>query len=352
MTNEPPAPERREAAARHDFRRVHPRLRFGTASDRYAGWLGTVYPPDVWADRVTSRKKRLAGQTIEERLLPVESVEDFFLHFGVLELDFTFYRPLLEPSGKSSANLLTLQRYAEVAPANARFLLKAPQAFTARKLPRKAGGKLTFEENPDYLDASAFTERFALPAQDALGPRLAGVIVEQEYARVRESPPPEAFLTGLDRFFGDVPNNLAYHLEVRSPHLLVPQYFEWLEQKGLGFCFSYWTWLPPLREQWELAGERVLASHGEAVVRLMNPRGMSHDETLALAYPFDRPVEALAGTPEARAMVDEAAALAYRAIAADVTLNVVTNNRAWGSAPDLARAVADRFLDFAERRGQ
>ncbi len=351
----PSADPRRAAVERYDFRRVHPRLRRGTASDRYAAWMDTVYPRDVWADRVTVRRKRVGQTTVEERLLPIESAEDFFLHFGVLELDFTFYRPLLEPDGKPSSNLLTLQRYAEAAPPTAQFLLKAPQAFAARVLPRKTGGRLQFEENEGYLDAAGFTERFARPARKALGPRLAGVIVEQEYARVRESPPPEAFLTGLDRFFSDVPNDVPYHLEVRSPHLLVPPYFEWLEGRGLGFCFSHWTWLPPLQEQWRMAGERLLAARGpagpEAVVRLMSPRGMSHDESLALAYPFDKPVEALAGTPQARQMVDEAAALAFKAVAADVTLNVITNNRAWGSSPDLARAVAGRFLDFAERRG-
>ena len=30
--------ERRADAERVDFRRIHPNLRFGTASDRYAGW--------------------------------------------------------------------------------------------------------------------------------------------------------------------------------------------------------------------------------------------------------------------------------------------------------------------------
>jgi uncharacterized protein YecE (DUF72 family) len=341
---------RRAPVERYDLRRVHPALRFGTASDRYAGWMDKVYPRDVWADRVTSRSKKAGGASVEERMLPIESVEDYFLHFGVLELDFPFYRPLLEPDGKPSTNLHTLIRYAEAAPANARFLLKAPQAYTARLLPRKSGGRLAFEENPDYLDAPQFTERFVLPAHKALGPRLAGVIVEQEYTKVRESPPPEAFLNGLARFFDDVPNDVAYHLEVRSAHLLVPGYFELLRAHGLGFCFSHWTWLPPLTDQWHLAGG-LLPAHDEVVVRLMNPREMRHDEALRLAAPFDAPVPALSETAEARRMVDEVVALGVKAAEAGVTLNVIASNRAWGCAPDLARTVAGRFLDVAERRG-
>jgi uncharacterized protein YecE (DUF72 family) len=352
MPERPTTAERRADVARFDFRRLHPLLRFGTASDRFAAWMDQVYPRDVWADRVSTRSKKAGGETIEERLLPVASVEDYFLHFGVLELDFTFYRPLLEKDGRSSPALFTLQEYAEHAPANARFLLKAPQAFAARMLRRTVGGKPQFVENPDYLDAAAYTDRFLAPALDALGEsRLAGVIFEQEYTRVSESPPPEAFVGELDAFFADVPDTAQTHLEVRSPHLLVPPYFAWLESRGLGFVFSHWTWLPALREQWALAGQRFTAAGGEAVLRLVTPREMKFDRSLALAYPFDKPVPELAGTPQARQMIDEATALLYKAVEADVTLYAIASNRAWGNAPDLARTLASRFLDFAGRFG-
>src|SRR5690606_8002347 len=100
MSDSRPVSERRADVARLDLRRVHPLLRFGTASDRFAAWMGQVYPRDVWADKVSTRSKRAGEETFEERLLPVASVEDYFLHFGVLELDFTFYRPLLEADGR------------------------------------------------------------------------------------------------------------------------------------------------------------------------------------------------------------------------------------------------------------
>jgi len=344
--------ERRADVARYDFRRLHPLLRLGTASDRFAGWMGQVYPRDVWADKVSTRSKRAGGETFEERLLPVASVEDYFLHFPVLELDFTFYRPLLERDGRSSPALFTLQEYAEHAPASARFLLKAPQAFSARRVRRKVDGKLQFVDNPEYLDAAGYTDRFLAPALDALGAdRLAGVIFEQEYARRGESPPPEAFVAELDGFFSEVPDTTPTHLEVRSAHLLAPPYFAWLETRGLGFVFSHWTWLPPLKEQWLLTGERFTAASGEAVLRLMSPREMRFDRSLALAHPFDRPVPELAATPQARQMVDEATALLYKAVEADVTMHAIASNRAWGNAPDLARTLADRFLDFADRYG-
>ena len=338
--------ERRDALARYDFRGVHPRLRFGTASDRYAGWIGQVYP-QAWAETIQTRKKKVGGQSYDERMLPVASAAEYFEHFGVLELDFTFYRPLLEPDAKPSSNLHTLRQYADAAPAEARFLLKAPQAFSARVLRRGRG----FEPNPTYLDADGMRRLFLDPARELLGERLLGGIFQQEYSRVRESPEPEAFVAELDGFFRALPRDVPLHLEVRSEHLLTDAYFDWLAAEGLGFCFSHWTWLPPLKRQWEMTGRRLLPSSGEAVVRLLAPRDLSHEESYTLAYPFADAVPALSETPEALAMVDEATALAYHAVAEGVSLTVVAGNRAWGNSPKLAQAVAGRFLDFAAARG-
>ncbi|MEM6784828.1 MAG: DUF72 domain-containing protein [Bacteroidota bacterium] len=341
----PSIADRLDAVELYDFRALHPRLAYGTASDRYAAWIGQVYP-ETWEAEVTTRAKKLGGTSFEERLLPIASVVDYFQHFGVLELDFTFYRPLVTPDGEPSPNYHVLRQYAEHAPDDALFLLKAPQQFAARVLRRKGG----FVENETYLDPAGFEHQFAEPAFDLLGERLAGVIFEQEYARVRESPEPEAFVAELDRFFAEVPP-LPYHLEVRSPHLLTPLYADWLSSNGLGFVFSHWTWLPSIQAQWRLVGERFTSGDGEAILRLLNPREMKYAAAFAHAYPFTDAVPALAQTAQARTMVNEATALAYKAIEQGVTLFTIANNRAWGNSPKLAQALSRRFLDFADRYG-
>lgn len=325
---------------RFRFRTLHPNLRFGTASDRYAGWIGQIYPEDHYADRVSSRKRKLGGRSFEERTVPVESTADFFEHFGVVELDFTFYRPLLDPNGDPSSNLFVLERYAEHAPPHARFLLKAPQAYSARVLRR--GGQ--FVDNPDYLDADAYRRRFLEPASDLLDDRLVGVLFEQEYARVSESPSPDAFVAELDAFFA-ADGDAQPHLEIRSPHLLTDPYFAWLHDRGLGHVFSHWTWLPSIKEQWFRAGQRFSAANGEAVLRLLTPRKMRYADAYAEAYPFDRPVPSLSETPGARTMIEESVALAVKAIEAGATLNVIANNRAYGNAPALNQAIAFRYLE-------
>ena len=81
------------------FHRLHPLIRIGTASDRYAGWLGQIYSEERYKGRITRRHKVLRDSSLIEEVLPVDSVEEYFEHFPVLEIDFTFYRPLLDQNG-------------------------------------------------------------------------------------------------------------------------------------------------------------------------------------------------------------------------------------------------------------
>jgi uncharacterized protein YecE (DUF72 family) len=344
----PSVSERRAEADAFRFDPIHPNVRFGTASDRYGGWLGQIYPEDEYAGRISTRKRKLGGRSYEERRVPIESVRHYFEHFGVLEIDFTFYRPLREADGDPSSNYHVLSNYAEHAPDDARFLVKAPQMFFARSL-RRSG---EFIDNTDFLDRDAYLRTFHEPVQEILGERLAGVIFQQEYQRVSDSPPPEANVEEFDAFFRNLPDDeVQAHIELRSEHLLQPVYFDWLEERGLGHVFSHWTWLPQIRDQWRMSGERLTAANQEVVARLLTPRNTKYAEAYDVAHPFDAPVPEITDTQEAQDMVLDTTALTYRAEAENALLNVVANNRAWGNAPDLARTIAHRILDEEERRG-
>ena len=341
----PSIPDRRSAADNYDFRTIHPNVRFGTASDRYAGWLGQIYPEATYADQLSSRSRSLGGQTFQEQKVPIESVRHYFEHFQVLEIDFTFYRPLLE-DGEPSSSYFVLSNYAEHAPEDAAFFLKAPQMFFARSLRR--GGE--FVDNPDFLDADAYLDTFHEPALEILGDRLEGLIFQQEYQRVADSPESEENVRQLDDFFSALPDEPQCHIELRSSHLLTDLYFDWLDARGLGHVFSHWTWLPAIRQQWARCGERFSAADDEVVARLLTPRDMRYADAYAAAHPFDAPVPDLAETEQAHDMVLDTTALAYRAQAQSARLNVMANNRAWGNAPELARTIAHRILDEEERR--
>jgi len=328
------------------FDHVHPNARFGSASDRYGGWVGQIYPKETYATKISERKRRLGGEEYTERRVPISSVADYFDHFGCLEIDFTFYRPLLDDDGTPSNNYGVLQNYLDHAPDDAAFLLKAPQQYFARSLRR--GG--SFVDNDDYLDLDAYRRTFHEPALELVGDRLAGIIFQQEYRRVGDSPSPAANVDTMDDFFAPLGDDAQIHIELRSEHLLERVYFDWLEERGLGHVFSHWTWLPKIRDQWTMSGERLTAANQEIVTRLLTPRNEKYADAYAKAYPFDKPVPDICDTEGARDMVLDVTALVYRAEAQNALVNIVANNRAWGNAPDLARTISHRILDEQEKR--
>jgi hypothetical protein len=93
------------------FRNLHPQVFIGTASDRYAGWIGQIYSKDRYEGWITRRTKVIAGKTFIEEVLPVDSVGEYFEHFPVLEIDFTFYRLLLDQDGQHTQNYRVLENY-------------------------------------------------------------------------------------------------------------------------------------------------------------------------------------------------------------------------------------------------
>lgn len=341
----------RDRIDRYDFRALDPHLHFGTASDRYAGWIGQIYPPEL-ANHTKSRTRRLGGKKYEERTLPVASVEHYFEHFETLEIDFTFYRPLLEGDGEPSQNLHVLREYADHAPEGARFLLKAPEIFFAPTLRRRVEGKVRYVENEDYLDLDAYLHRFHEPAANMLGDRLAGVIFQQAYRRVQDSPPPAGNVEQLERFFGPIETEIPLHIELRSEHLLQPVYFDWLQERGLGHVFSHWTWLPMIREQWRKSGQRLTERHGHVVTRLLTLRDMKYADAYAKAYPFEKAVPELAETKQAHDMILDVTALAFQAMRQEKQLHIIGNNRAYGNSPDLCRAIAHRITDELVRQSE
>ena len=82
------------------FRELFQNISFGTASDRYAGWIGQIYSEGGSEKGITRRGHKVGDKNFNEETLPVESVAEYFEHFPLLEIDYTFYRLLLEKDGK------------------------------------------------------------------------------------------------------------------------------------------------------------------------------------------------------------------------------------------------------------
>lgn len=335
--------ERLENVRVFDFRKIHPLVRFGTASDRYAGWIGQIYD-SRWSSRTSTRRKKLGARSFKEGVVPTEAVREYFEHYSILELDFTFYRPLREADGTPSSNYRVIERYLDHSPPEARFLVKAPQLVCSPFL--RGVGK-----NTDYLNAEIYMRQFQEPLVELMERQLAGILFEQGYRSVKTSPPGDVVVERLDRFFNQIDRGPQVHLEIRSPHLLTPLYFDWLETTGLGFVYSHWTWLPSIKSQWKDSG-RFTAADSNVVLRLLTPRKMTYADAYALAHPFDKVVSELSEAYGALEMIDESVALTFKAIESGTTINVIANNRAWGNAPELSAEIAKRLLEFERRRKQ
>ena len=108
------------------FQDIHPNIYLGTTSDRYAGWIGQIYSKERYAGRINRRTNVVGGKKFIEEVLPIDSVEEYFEHFRVLEIDYTFYRPLTEPDGTPTQNYRLLSNYRQYIKEGDRLISKGP----------------------------------------------------------------------------------------------------------------------------------------------------------------------------------------------------------------------------------
>ena len=235
-----------------EFRGIHPKVFMGTASDRYKGWIGQIYSPGRYENRITHRTHKVGKESFKEEVLPVESVEEYFEHFAVLEIDYTFYRSLMDKEGKPTENYRVLMEYKKHLHKNDHLILKVPQVVFAQKI--RQGVK--YVANEEFLNPEIFIKQFYKPANDLLDSNLSGFIFEQEYQRKDERLPIAKIASALDTFFKEIPSDTRYHIELRTESYLTDPVFEVLEKHGVGQVFSHWTWLPTLKKQWLKSGFR------------------------------------------------------------------------------------------------
>jgi uncharacterized protein YecE (DUF72 family) len=317
------------------FRNLPQDILIGTASDRYAGWIGQIYTPGRYENGISRRSHKIKDNTFTEETLPVESVAEYFEHFPILEIDYTFYRPLLESGGNPTQNFHVLKSYRQQMKKEDLVLLKVPQSVIARKLRR--GG--AFVENEYYFNADIFTKQFYQPAVEILGPCLHGIIFEQEYHVKNDRIPTSKVSQDLGEFFGKIPKDKRYHIELRAEAYWVTPVFDVLKKHGVGLVFSHWTWLPPLRKQLAKAGMEFFNAGKQVVIRLITPLRMSYEESYAKASPFNKMVPGMLD-PE---MIEDTAKIVNEAIKDKVQVNLIINNHAGGNAPLIAEKIAQRL---------
>ena len=320
------------------FRGLHPNILIGMASDRYAGWIGQVYSEGRYTQGITQRTHKVGERSFVEEVLPVESVEEYFEHFPILEIDYTFYRLLLDKNGKPTPNYFTLKQNQQYLKEDDQLILKVPQLISARRI--RHGGK--FIENEAYLNPEIFANQFYKPAVEILGSNLSGFIFEQEYQPKKERVEVEEMAKSLDAFFKAIPKDKRYHIELRTEAYLSEPVFDILEKHGVGLVYSHWTWLPPLLKQLSKTKGRFFNSGGDSIIRLVTPLRMNYEDSYARAFPFDKMVGGMMN----HEMIDDAIEIIMEGIRQRKRMRLIINNRVGGNAPMVAQQIAKRLREL------
>lgn len=293
-------------------RRLPELVRLGTSTWTYPGWKGLVYSRDYPA---TGSSAAMLAEYARHPL------------FRTVGIDSFFYRP---PSPK------TLHEYATALPPGFRCVSKVWDRITARTFNSPREAARAGERNPDWLNAGLFIAEVLDPMRTHFGEHLGPFVFEFQAIGKSEKFSGAQFTEALDGFLGALPGDVPYAIEVRNPEFLTPAYFAVLRDHGAAHVFNSWTRMPPIGEQL-LLHESITAAF--VVARALLRPGRSYAGAVEAFAPYDRIQE------ENPALRQDLVGLARTAINLRIPAYVIINNRAEGSAPLTAAAVAGLLLD-------
>ena len=146
------------------------------------------------------------------------------------------------------------------------------------------------------------------------------------------SSPPTLIASILGTFFGRLPKDFQYAVEIRNAGLLGPDYRKVLETQGVGHVYNHWSYMPPLVEQHKLM-ETFTAPF--TVLRLLTPLKISCEAAKKRAEPYTKIVGELSE------MRRDTVELIRKAVAENRRAYVLVNNRSEGNAPLKTQALTD-----------
>ena len=288
-------------------RALAPRLRLGTSSWTFPGWIGTVWDAEYADARLSRHGLRAYAQH------PL---------FRTVSLDRGFYRPL---------TVAQFAAYAAQVPEDFRFVVKAPSLVTDAVVRDESGRGQAL--NAAFLDAGTARRSLVEPALQGLGRKLGALVFQ-----ISPLPGPllgelpelverlHVLLSGIPDLRATAPDSVIA-VEVRDAAWLTPGFTQVLRQTGATYCMGLHAKMPPIAKQ--LPTLRALWP-GPLVCRWnLNLRhGAFGYEMARDSYaPFDRLVD-----PDL-----ETRATLARVIAGTVRAGqhayVTINNKAEGSAP-------------------
>ncbi|MBM4185832.1 MAG: DUF72 domain-containing protein [Gemmatimonadetes bacterium] len=282
-------------------------VRFGTSTWTYPGWTGLVYHRSYPASGAA------AGMLAEYARFPL---------FRTVGIDASFYGP---PKPE------TLRRWAAALPADFRCVSKVWERITVHTWSSPRDPARHGHPNPDFLNAELFRAEVLEPMRTHFGEHMGPFVFEFQTIGPESRLSADDFAQRLDRFFGDLPRDGQYAVELRNEDFLTASYFAVLREHDVAHVFNSWTRMPPIGAQLDLAGS-VTAPF--IVARALLKPGRRYAEAVDRFAPYDRIREPW---PPLR---QDLARLARTAAGLRVPAYLLVNNRAEGSAPLTIAAVA------------
>jgi uncharacterized protein YecE (DUF72 family) len=243
--------------------------------------------------------------------------------FGTVGIDSSFYSPLLEK---------TLHSYSAALPDGFPCLSKVWDRITVHTFAKAREKIRAGQPNPDFLNPELFLESVWAPLREHFADHAGPLIFEFQAIAREDRVSPQDFAEKLDRFFGRLPREGRYAVEVRNPEFLTPAYFAVLREHDVAHVLSSWTRMPSIGMQLELPGA---VTAGFLVVRALLRPGRYYADAVEAFQPYDRIRDP---NPELRTDLVRVVETAERL---RIPAYILVNNRAEGSAPRTIAAVAE-----------
>jgi uncharacterized protein YecE (DUF72 family) len=293
---------------------IPPQVHFGTSTWNYPGWTGLVYQKTYPAAGAATR------MLAEYARFPL---------FSTVGIDASFYGPP-KPA--------TLEAWAKALPAGFQCVSKVWERITVHTWASPREPARHGQPNPDFLNPELFIEEVWNPMRAHLGEHTGPFVFEFQTIGKDARLGPERFAERLDGFFGRLPPEGRYAVELRNEEYLCPAYFAVLREHDVAHLFNSWTRMPSIGEQLDRPGS-VTAPF--LIARALLVPGRTYSDAVDQFAPYDRIREA---HPPLRR---DLARLARTAAGLRLPAYLLVNNRAEGSAPLTIAAVAKLLAEGA-----
>jgi uncharacterized protein YecE (DUF72 family) len=248
----------------------------GTSSWKYPGWLGQLYSEERYLTRNKFSNAKFEAGCLAE-------YAEVFSTVGVDAAYYTFPTPRW------------LESLASQVPSTFRFAFKVTDTITVKRFPNFARfGPRAGAMNPDFLNATRFTEEFLRPCE-AIRPLVGLLMFEFSQFHDADFARGSDFTAALDTFLDQLPEGWSYAVEIRNPSFLDADYFDMLRRHGVAHLFNSWARMPAVSAQLAMPASRT--SDFLAARFLLSP-GRSYDQAVQAFSPY---TETRAVDPDARA---------------------------------------------------